>query len=66
MLRAFGIFGLGIVFLMISFKLRGQVQAVIGVGVTIMDSYAFYFYAAGVIVVLITMIVSFNRGSQAR
>ena len=66
MLRAFGIFGLGIVFLTISPKLRGQVQEAIGVGVTTMDSYAPYSYAAGVIVVLVTMIVSFNRGSQAR
>jgi hypothetical protein len=66
MLRAFGIFGLGIVFLTISPKLRDQVQGAIGVGVTTMDSYAPYSYAAGVIVVLITMIVSFNRGSQAR
>ena len=66
MLRAFGIFGLGIVFLTISPKLRGQVQGAIGVGVTAMDTYAPYSYAVGVIVVLVTMIVSFNRGSQAR
>jgi uncharacterized membrane protein (DUF106 family) len=66
MLRAFGIFGLGIVFLMISPKLRDQVQSVIGVGVTTMDTYAPYSYAAGVIAVLVTLIVSFNRGSQAR
>jgi hypothetical protein len=31
-----------------------------------MDTYAPYSYAAGVIAVLVTMIVSFNRGSQAR
>ena len=66
MLRAFGIFGLGIVFLTISPKLRDQVQGAIGIGVTTMDAYAPYSYAAGVIAVLITMIVSFNRGSQAR
>jgi hypothetical protein len=66
MLRAFGIFGLGIVFLMISPKLRDQVQGAIGVGVTAMNTYAPYSYAAGVIAVLVTMIVSFNRGSQAR
>jgi hypothetical protein len=66
MLRAFGIFGLGIVFLTISPKLRGQVQAAIGVGVTTIDSYAPYSYAVGVILVLVTLVVSFNRGSQAR
>ena len=66
MLRAFGIFGLGIVFLTISPKLRDQVQAAIGVGVTTMDTYAPYSYAAGVIAVLVTLVVSFNRGSQAR
>jgi hypothetical protein len=66
MLRAFGIFGLGFVFLTISPKLRDQVQGAIGVGVNAMDSYAPYSYAAGVIVVLVTLVVSFNRGSQAR
>ena len=51
---------------LISPKLRDQVQGAIGVGVTAMDTYAPYSYAAGVIVVLVTLVVSFNRGSQAR
>ena len=66
MFRALGIFGLGILFLTISPKLRDQVQSAIGVGVMAMDAYAPYSYAAGVIAVLVTLVVSFNRGSQAR
>jgi uncharacterized membrane protein (DUF106 family) len=66
MLRAFGISGLGILFLVISPKLRDQVEGAIGVGVSAMDYYAPYSYAAGVIAVLVTLVVSFNRGSQAR
>ena len=66
MFRALGCCGLGIVFLTISPKLRDQVQAAIGAGVTTMDTYAPYSYAAGVIAVLVTLVVSFNRGSQVR
>jgi hypothetical protein len=66
MLRALSIFGLGGLFLAISPKLRDQVQGALGAGVAAMDAYSPYSYAVGVILVLVTMIVSFNRGAQAR
>ena len=66
MLRAFSMFSLGGIFLAISPKLRGQVWDTIGVGVTTMDFYAPYSYIAGGILVLITMVISFHRGAQAR
>jgi hypothetical protein len=66
MLRALSMFSLGGVFLLISPSLRLQVWNAMGVGVSTMDSYAPYSYVAGGILVLITMVVAFNRGCQAR
>ncbi len=66
MLRALSIFGLGGIFLAISPKLRGEVNGALGFGVSTMEAYSPYSYAAGIILVLITMVVSFNRGAQAR
>jgi hypothetical protein len=66
MVRAIGMGGLGAIFLAISPKLRGQVHGVMGAGVSAMESYAPYSYIAGVLLVLATMVYSFNRGSQAR
>ncbi len=66
MLRAFSIFGLGGIFLAISPKLRGEVHDALGLGVSTMDAYSPYSYAAGVILIIISLIISFNRGAQAR
>jgi hypothetical protein len=66
MWRAFSIFGLGGLFLAISPKLRGQVWDTIGGGVSAMEFYAPYSYVAGVLLVLVTTVVAFNRGAQAR
>ena len=66
MLRAFSIFGLGGIFLAISPKLREQAWGAIGGGVSAMEVYAPYSYVAGVLLVLVTMVVAFNRGAQAR
>ena len=66
MLRACSIFGLGAIFLMISPKLRGGVEDVIGSAYTGVLMYAPYSYVAGVLAVIATLIISFNRGSQAR
>ena len=66
MLRAFSLFGLGGIFLAISPKLRDQVQAGIGVFASSMEFYSPFSYVAGVILVLATMVYSFNRGSRAR
>lgn len=59
-------FSLGAIFLVISPKLRHQVIDVIGVGASAMHLYAPYSYVAGGILVLVTMVVSFHRGAQAR
>ena len=66
MMRALSMFGLGSLFLAISPKLRGQVWDAIGGGVSAMEFYAPYSYVAGVLLVLVTMLVAFNRGAQAR
>jgi hypothetical protein len=66
MLRALSIGGLGAIFLAISPKLREQVNEALGFGVSTMEAYSPYSYAAGIIAILVTMVVSFNRGAQAR
>jgi hypothetical protein len=66
MLRALSIFGLGAIFLVISPKLRDQVHGVMGVVVSSMELYSPFSYIAGVILVLATMVYSFQRGSRAR
>ena len=66
MLRAFSIFGLGGIFLWISPKLREQAWDAIGGGASAIEVYAPYSYVAGVLLVLVTMVVAFNRGAQAR
>ena len=66
MLRAFSLSGLGVVFLIISPKLRGQCQEAIGSVVSSMEFYAPFSYVAGVLLVLATLVYSFNRGSRPR
>ncbi len=66
MLRAIAIFGLGGLFLMISPHLRDQVWGALGGGVSAMAFYAPYSYIGGGLLVLITLLVSFCRGAQAR
>jgi hypothetical protein len=66
MLRGLSIFGLGGIFLAISPKLREQVNGALGVGVSTMNAYSPYSYAAGVVLILVSLVVSFNRGAQAR
>jgi hypothetical protein len=66
MLRVFSMFGLGGIFLAISPHLRQQVFDTIGGGVSAMEHYAPYSYIASGLLVLVTMMVSFHRGSQAR
>ena len=66
MLRPFSIFGLGFLFYMISPKLRGDVHTALAAGVGAMDRNAPWSYVAGGVVVLISMVIAFNRGSRAR
>ena len=66
MLRAASMFGLGGIFLWISPKLRGDVMGVIGAGAGAMDTYSPFSYIAGGILVLVTMVIAFNKGAQAR
>ena len=65
MMRFLSISGLGAIFLAISPPLRNQVHGALGAGVSSMEFYAPYSYVAGVILVLATLVFSFNRGSKA-
>jgi hypothetical protein len=66
MLKPFSIFGLGFLFYMISPKLREDVHTALGAGVGAMDRNAPYSYIAGGVVVIISVVIAFNRGSRAR
>jgi hypothetical protein len=66
MLKPFSIFGLGFLFYIISPRLRGDVHTALAAGVMTMDRNAPYSYVAGGILVLVTMVIAFNRGAQAR
>jgi hypothetical protein len=66
MLRFLGISSMGIIFLLISAKLRGQVMGVIGDGVHFMDLYSPMSYILGGVGLLSLLLVSLYRGSQAR
>ena len=66
MLRAISISGLGALFLAISPKLRLDVQSGIGSIYAGVQMYAPYSYVGGVMLVIVTLLVSFNRGSRAQ
>jgi uncharacterized membrane protein len=64
MVRALALFGLSALFLTVSAPLREQVLGVIAAAVTAMQYYAPFSYIVGVILVLVAMVVAFNRGSR--
>jgi hypothetical protein len=66
MSRALSLFGLSALFLAVSKPLRDDVLGVINKCVVAMQFYAPLSYVVGVILVLISMVVAFNRGSRAR
>ena len=66
MTRALSLFGLAALFLGISPPLRRDVLGVINKCVLAMQFYAPFSYVVGVILVLISMVVAFNRGSRVR
>ena len=66
MVRAISLFGLTALFLLVSPALRQDVLGVINKCVLAMQSYAPFSYVLGVILVLVSMVVAFNRGSRAR
>ena len=66
MVRAVSLLGLATAFLVVSAPLRKQVLGVIGSGVSGMELYAPFSYIAGGLLVLVTLVISFNRGSRAR
>ena len=66
MLRAIAIFGLGLIFYVISPGIRGEVHNAVGYAVTKMELYSPGSYVAGVMLVLATMVYAFNRGARAR
>jgi hypothetical protein len=66
MARAISLFGLTALFLIVSEPLRKDVLGVIGKCVLAMQLYAPISYVLGVILVLVSMVFAFNRGSRAR
>ncbi len=66
MLRACSMFGLGGIFLWISPKLRGSVQEGIGSVYNGVQMYAPVSYIALGLMVIVFLIISFNRGAQPR
>ena len=66
MVRAISLFGLTALFLLVSPVLRNDVLGVINKCVLAMQFYAPFSYVLGVILVLVSMVVAFNRGSRAR
>ena len=66
MTRAISLFGLAALFLIVSPPLRKDVLGVINKCVLAMQFYAPLSYVAGVILILATMVIAFNRGSRAR
>ena len=66
MLRALSICGLGGVFLVISPSLRESVQAAIGAVYMGVQSFAPYSYILGILLIIVALITSFNKGSQPR
>ena len=66
MARAISLFGLTALFLIVSEPLRKDVLGLIAMGVSAMQAYAPVSYIVGVILVLVSMVVAFNRGSRVR
>ena len=66
MVRAISLFGLTALFLLASPALRKDVMGFINKCVLAMQFYAPLSYVAGVILILATMVIAFNRGSRAR
>ena len=66
MARALSLFGLTALFLMTSLPLRKDVLGVINKGVIAMQLHAPISYVLGVILVLASMVIAFNRGSRVR
>ena len=66
MVRAFGMFGLGGIFLLISPKFRMTVYGGLESGVNSLDANAPYSYAGIGVAVLIIAGIALYRGAQAR
>jgi hypothetical protein len=66
MVRAISLLGLSALFLLTSPALRKDVLGVIAKAASTMQFHAPFSYIAGVILVLVSLVVSFNRGSRAR
>jgi hypothetical protein len=66
MVRVVSLFGLAGLFLAISPPLREQVVGVLAKCAGAMAFYAPYSYAAGVLLVLVVLLTSLNRGAQVR
>jgi hypothetical protein len=64
MLRAFSLFGMAGLFLLISPKLRGNITDGIGSATHQFELYAPYSYVGGVLLVLLVLVISLYRGAQ--
>jgi hypothetical protein len=66
MLRAFGIFGLAIVFLLISATLRGRVMGLLAAFVEMLAKYSPFSYVIFGLVALVAFLIFVSRGSRPR
>ena len=66
MLRLFSAFGLGILFLWISPKLRMEATGAIGMGVNTMTLYSPWSYVVAGIILIFWMMAAFKRGAAPR
>ena len=66
MVRAISLLGLSALFLATSAPLRNDVMGLINKCVSAMQFYAPFSYVLGVVLVFVSMVAAFNRGSRAR
>jgi len=66
MFRIFGCFGLGIIFLWISPKLRMEATNAIGTCAAVMSMYAPFSYLVSGVALIIFMMMAFKRGAAPR
>ena len=66
MLRPFSCFGLGILFLWISPKLRLEATSAIGACAAVMSMYAPFSYVVSGVALIIVMMMAFKNGAAPR
>lgn len=66
MLRALGCFGLALLFVVVSAKLRSIIWAGVVAFVRVMEAYSPFSFVVAVLFVFLVFIISLNRGSRPR